>query len=182
MFTEKQITSKIVYNGIVVNVKRDTAELHNGNTANREVVIHPGGIVILPVDDMGNAYVVRQFRYPPMKPLLEACAGKLEKGEDPKAAAVRELYEETGITAAEIIGLGISYPSPGYCDEVNYHYLAKGLTVGTPHPDEDEFLTVEKFPLSELLQMAANGELNDGKTIVTLFRADRLLNGGQITV
>lgn len=175
MYTEVTITSEIVYTGKIVDVKRDTAALHTQKEVLREVVVHPGGVVILPVDADGNAYMVRQFRYPPMKPLLEVCAGKLEKGEDPKSAAIRELKEETGFTADAVIDLGYSYPSPGYCAEINYHYLALGLHSGAASPDADEFVTVEKYQFTKLMEMAENGEINDGKTIVTLLRAAKRL-------
>ncbi|MDR0818236.1 MAG: NUDIX hydrolase, partial [Oscillospiraceae bacterium] len=101
---------------------------------------------------------------------------KLEKNEDPKSAAIRELKEETGFTADEVIDLGYSYPSPGYCAEVNYHYLALGLHSGETDLDTDEYVTVEKYPFAKLLEMAENGEINDGKTIVTLLRAAKRLS------
>jgi ADP-ribose pyrophosphatase len=170
--TETTITSKIVYKGKIVDVKFDTAALHTGKEVQREVVVHPGGVVILPVDEDGNAYMVRQFRYPPMRPLLEVCAGKLEHDEEPKAAAIRELCEETGFSADTIIDLGYSYPSPGYCEEKNYHYLALGIHAGECCPDEDEYVSVEKYSFEKLLKMAQTGEINDGKTIVTLLRAE----------
>ncbi|MDR2530005.1 MAG: NUDIX hydrolase [Oscillospiraceae bacterium] len=175
MYTETTVTSEVVYEGKIVDVKRDLAELHTGKRVLREVVKHPGGVVILPVDSNGGAYMVRQFRYPPQKPLLEVCAGKLEPGEDPKSAAIRELREETGFTAAEVVELGYSYPSPGYCDEVNYHYLALGLTAGKIALDADEYVDTERYSLERLLDMACSGEINDGKTIVTLLRASRFL-------
>ncbi len=120
----------------------------------REVVEHPGGVGILPLDDNGVCYMVRQFRYPFSRQLLEIPAGKLEYGEDPLACAVRELGEETGFTADELIPLGKCLTSPGFSSEVLHLYLARGLHAGRAHLDEDEFLNVEKHPLAELAAIA----------------------------
>lgn len=111
-YFEKRIDGEEKYKGVIVNVRLDRAELCDGRVVKREVVEHPGGATILPIDDEGYCYCVRQYRYPLQKELLEAPAGKLEYGEDPRECAVRELSEETGFTADEIIYLARITPRP----------------------------------------------------------------------
>ena len=173
---EKRLDGEIKYSGIIVKVRLDHAELENGKVVRREVVEHPGGVGILPVDGEGNCYMVRQFRYPFSQQLLEIPAGKLEYGEEPLGCAVRELSEETGFEADELIDLGSCYTSPGFSSEVLHLYLARGLHAGRAHLDEDEFLNVEKHSLSELLDMVDRREIPDAKTVIALLKADRLLN------
>ena len=172
---EKRIDGEIKYSGVIVRVRLDRAELENGRIVRREVVEHPGGVGILPVDDEGVCYMVRQFRYPFSRQLLEIPAGKLEYGEDPLDCAVRELSEETGFTASELIPLGACYTSPGFSSEVLHLYLARGLKAGRAHLDEDEFLNVEKHPLAELAAMAVNNEIEDAKTLIAVLKAEKLL-------
>ena len=112
-YWEKQVRSEEKYKGIIVRVRLDEAELHTGKKVRREVVEHPGGVTVLPVDENGACYLVRQYRYPFGKMLLEAPAGKLEAGEDPLDCAVRELSEETGFSADEMVSLGDCFTSPG---------------------------------------------------------------------
>lgn len=169
--TEKQLDSTRIFDGKVIKVYRDTVELPNGKTAFREVARHPGGVIILPIDDEGNVHMVRQFRYPYGRAILEIPAGKLEYGEEPFAAARRELEEETGAAAESWVELGKLYPTPGFCDEVQHLYLARGLTFGETHPDEDEFLEQVKLPFGQAYAMAADGTLRDSKTVVALLRA-----------
>ena len=172
---EKRIDGEVKYSGVIVKVRLDRAELENGKIVRREVVEHPGGVGILPVDGDGNCYMVRQFRYPFSRQLLEIPAGKLEYGEDPLECAVRELSEETGLEAEEMIPMGRCLTSPGFSSEVLHLYLARGLRAGRAHLDEDEFLNVEKYPLSELAEMAARNEIEDGKTQIAVLKAERLL-------
>ena len=174
-YFEKQVRSEEKYKGIIVRVRLDEAELHTGKIVRREVVEHPGGVTILPVDDEGFCYMVRQFRYPFGKMILEAPAGKLEAGEDPLECAKRELSEETGYSAKELVDLGCCYTSPGFSTEVLHIYLALGLEAGIAHPDQDEFLNVERIPLSELCDMVMRNEIDDGKTAVAILKADKLL-------
>lgn len=176
-FYEKPVKKETFYEGIIVNVRRDVAELVNGKQVYREVVEHPGGVVILPVDEEGNAYMVRQFRYPFMRELLEAPAGKLEKDEEPLSCAIRELKEETGFTAGEIIDFGPIFTSPGFCEEALYIYLATKLQAGEMCLDEDEFLNVEKQPLDSLIEEIMQGRICDAKTIAVLFKAREYLKG-----
>lgn len=174
--TEKRLDGEIKYQGVIVKVRLDRAELCNGKVVRREVVEHPGGVTILPVDENGLCAMVRQFRYPFGRVLLEAPAGKLEPGEDPRLCAERELSEETGYTADEWTDLGACLTSPGFSSEVLHIYLARGLHAGKSHPDEDEFLNVEKIPLSQLVDMVMRNEIDDAKTAIAVLKADRLLN------
>ncbi len=168
---EKTLTSKLVYDGGLLKVHYDTVELVNGCTSWREVIRHPGAVVMVPLDDEDNIYLVRQYRYPYAKVLLEVPAGKLEYGEDPFEAAKRELSEEIGAEAREWISMGEMLPTPGFCDELQHVYLARGLTFGQMHPDEDEFLERVKMPLSQAVEMAIDGTLEDSKTVASILRA-----------
>lgn len=163
------------YHGVIVDVTVDEVELHTGEKTKREVVHHPGGVAILPVDENGIAYVVRQFRYPFGKMILECPAGKLELGEEPRQAALRELSEETGLECGELLELGAIYATPGYCTETLYIYLALDLTQKEAHLDQGEYLNVERYPLSQLVELCMKGELSDGKTTVAVLKAARIL-------
>lgn len=174
-YIERPVGSVEKYKGIIVRVRLDDAELYTGKVVKREVVEHPGGVTILPVDEDGSCYMVRQFRYPFGRMMLEAPAGKLEYGEDHRECAVRELSEETGFTADELVYLGGCCTSPGFSTEVLHIYLALGLHAGECHPDQDEFLNVEKIPLHELSRMVMAGEIDDAKTIVAVLKAEKYL-------
>lgn len=173
--TEKQLDSEQLYSGAVVKLYRDRVELPNGKISVREVVRHPGGVIILPVDAAGNVYLVRQFRYAYNRAIMELPAGKLEYGEEPLSAAGRELEEEIGARADSWVSLGDIWPTPGFCDEVQHLYLARGLTFGETHPDEDEFLEQVCMPFEEVFAMAADGRLQDSKSVVALLRAHLLM-------
>ncbi len=168
---EKTLTSKLVYDGGLLKVYYDTVELINGREAWREVIRHPGAVVVVPVDGEGYTYLVRQFRYPYGKVVLEVPAGKLEFGEEHFPAAKRELSEEIGAEAERWTELGEMLPTPGFCDELQYVYLAEGLTFGETHPDEDEFLETVRLPLAEAVEMAVDGRLEDSKTVAAILRA-----------
>ena len=172
---EKTISTTTVYEGRIVRVRNDVAELVTGKHVPREVVEHPGGVGIVPLDGDGNVILVRQFRYPMMEQLLEIPAGKLEYGEDPYECAVRELSEETGCTAGKIVSLGAMYPSPGYAEEVLHIYLATDLTEGEMHLDEDEFLHIERMPLETAVKQIMSDEITDGKTIVGILKTNLYL-------
>lgn len=177
-FSEKQVSTKTAYEGRIITVKNDMAELLNGSIVYREVVEHPGGVAIVPVTLEGEVHMVRQFRYPVCSELLEIPAGKLEAGEDPYDCAVRELSEETGCTAGRIVSLGSFYPSPGFSSEVLYIYLATDLAPGDMNLDEDELLAVETIPLETLEARILSGEIRDAKTIIGILKAKAYLSLG----
>ncbi|MBE6789468.1 MAG: NUDIX hydrolase [Ruminococcaceae bacterium] len=172
---EKTLGSKEIFNGKIIRVCHDTVELENGETALREVVYHSGGVCVLPIDENGNVYFVRQFRYPYKEEILELPAGKLEKGEDPFESGKRELLEEIGATAQKYTDLGKLYPSPGYCGEIISMYLAENLSFGSQSLDEDEFLSVEKIPFDHAVKMVLSNEIKDAKTQAALLKAHILL-------
>jgi len=164
------------YNGLITNTTLDRVVLQNGEHTLREVVEHPGGVTIIPIDDEGYVYCVRQFRYPMSEHLLEVPAGKLEYGEEPLQCALRELSEETGISAQEYIDLGKIYPSPGFCRETLYLYMARGLSFGKPHLDLNEFLDVEKIHIDELVRLVMANEITDAKTVIAVLKARNILS------
>ena len=170
-YLERRVDGELKYKGVVVDVYLDRAELVDGTVAKREVVRHPGGVTVLPVDDDGFCYLVRQFRYPVGHMMLEAPAGKLEYGEEHRLSAERELSEETGFSADELIYLGGVYTSPGISTERLHLYLALGLKAGESHPDEGEFLNVEKHSLKELTELIESCEIDDAKTLAITYKA-----------
>lgn len=177
---ERKISQEEIYRGRIIRVTNDTVVLENGKTAQREVVHHNGGAAIVPVNEAGEIYLVRQFRYPYGKELLEIPAGKVEPGEDPMETAKRELMEECGLAADEFVDLFPVYPSVGYCDEVISCYLAKGLHSVEAQPDEDEFLNVEKYPIEEAAEMVMNGSLPDAKTSAAILKVFLLWRQGKL--
>ena len=172
---EKFLSRQPIYDGRIIKVHVDQVELPNGATAAREIVNHPGGVGILALDCDNNVLTVTQYRYAYGEALLEIPAGKLERGEDPYGAALRELREETGASADSLTPLGRVYPSPGFSDEIIYLYLARDLTWGEMHPDEDEFLLPERVPFPALAEKVLSGEITDAKTCIAVLKAKLLL-------
>lgn len=173
--TEKTLSSRTVFDGRIIHVRRDEVELPNGHRGFREVVDHHGGVCVLALDRQDRVLLVRQFRYPYREVLRELPAGKLEQGEEPAAAAIRELKEETGAVAGEFRFLGELYPSPGYCGEIIHMYLARDLSFGDANPDDDEFLAVERIPFSDLVDQILSGAIKDAKTIAAALKVKLIL-------
>ena len=174
-FGEKQLSSELIYDGRVVKLFKDTVRLVNGNESVREIVRHPGAVAVVPITEDGEIVLVRQFRYPFGEVLTEIPAGKLDPGEEPEAAALRELSEETGAEAESLEYLGAFYSSVAIFDEVIHLYLARGLKFQKQHLDEDEFLEAKKIPFKDLERMVLTGEVNDAKTVVGVMRAKYVL-------
>ena len=172
---EKTISSELKFDGKVVKLYVDEAELDNGQRAYRELIKHPGEVCVLPLDEDGNVYMVKQFRYPFGRALYELPAGKLEYGEDHRACGIRELKEETGATADELEYLGCIYPTVAYDTEIIHMYLARGLHFGSQQLDEGEFLDVIKLPFDKVFEMAMNGELPDAKTQTAVLKTKLIL-------
>jgi ADP-ribose pyrophosphatase len=170
-FEEKTLNSQIVYDGKVMTVIRDDVEISDGHKSFREVVLHSGGVVILALKDEDTILLVKQFRYPLKQTVLELPAGKLELGENPDDACKRELEEETGYRAKIWKSLGYINTTPGICTEKLYLYLAKNLEFVGEHPDEGEIIKAQEYKLNDVLNMVQNGEINDAKTLCTLFRS-----------
>lgn len=167
---EKTVEQEYKYKGRILNLRVDKVELPDGHQSTREFVEHNGGVVVAALTDEGELLFVRQFRYPYGEPVLELPAGKLEKGEDPFRAGVRELKEETGAVAGKYIDLGKFYPSPGYTNEVIYLYGAMDLHFEDQQLDEGEFLDVERIPLSSAVEMVLNNDLVDGKSQAAILK------------
>lgn len=175
-FKEETLSQERCYEGIIVNVRRDRARLMDGRVTNREVVEHRGGVAVFAMDSQQRVALVRQYRYPMGEETLELPAGKLEKGEEPRDSALRELAEETGLVPQTLESMGCSYSSPGILSERIYLYFAKDLTQGPPRPDDGEFVETVWVPYPELLEMVRRGEIQDGKTLAGILKASFLLD------
>ena len=167
---EEPLTSEEIYRGKIVHLFRDTVRLPNGRTATREVIRHAGAVCIVPLTEEGEVIMVRQYRYPFSKVLLEAPAGKLDPGETPEECARRELSEETGAEADELEYIGEYYPSVAVLDENIRLFIARKLSFRSAHTDEDEFLHVERIPLKTLVEQVLRGEICDGKTQTAILK------------
>lgn len=176
--TEKKLSEEYIYKGRIIRLRKDKALLPDGNEALREVIEHPGGVGVIPIDEEGNVYLVRQFRYPYMEETLEIPAGKRDPGEEPIVTGKRELKEETGAEAKTYKYLGELYPSPGYCGEIIHMYAAKELTFSDKNPDDDEFIDTVKMPLAEAVERVMNGEFKDSKTQAAILKLKLLVDGG----
>lgn len=167
------LSSEQLFQGLVFQVERDRLREPDGLEIVREVVRHNGGAGALPVLDDGRIALVRQYRHPARRELLEIPAGKLEIGESPAECAARELEQETGWRAGRLEKLCEFYTTPGFCEEKLYVYLATKLQPAAQQLDEDEVVEVVYLPLTEALDLAARGEIEDSKTLLALLWAER---------
>ncbi len=170
-FEEKTLESERLYEGRILNLRKDLVTVKDDQTSYREIVEHNGGVTLAALTDEGKLVMVRQFRYAAGKVVLEAPAGKIEKGEDPLLTAARELKEETGYTAGKIEHLSSFYSSIGYSTEVIHLYFAEDLTPGETEFDDNEAIDIVEIDLAELKKMVLSGEVEDGKTIAAIMIA-----------
>ena len=176
MSIEKTISQEIIFTGKIITVRKDTVELPNEKQATREVVEHTGAVAVVALTPQDELILVRQYRYALQKELFEIPAGKLDSIEEgPEACGRRELLEETGLMAQEMISLGRIYPSVGFSTEGIHLFLAQNLTQKEQCLDEDEFLTIHKVPLKEVLRRIYENEICDAKTIIGVLKAKEYL-------
>jgi len=165
---EKTISSEMIYEGAILNLRRDTVTVKNGKTSKREIIEHDGGVVICGVTADGKIPMIRQYRKAVEDTVLELPAGKLEGKEDPAEAAKREFREETGYTAERWEHICSFFPTVGYSEEILHIYFAQDLTPGETEFDEHEAIDIYEYEPEELMKMLYAGEIIDGKTIAAL--------------
>jgi ADP-ribose pyrophosphatase len=160
-----------VYSGRVFDVAVDRfRDDEEGREFDIEAVLHNGGAGVLPIDDDGNVVLVRQWRYPLGTTCLEIPAGRVERGDDPRSTAVRELEEEAGLVAGSVQSLGSLLPAPGYCTERVWIFVARDLTEVPQRLEEDEYVELVRMPLGDAVAAAVAGEIDDAKTVAALLR------------
>ena len=165
---ETGLASEQVFRGHFLDVRRDLVRLPNGETAQREYIVHPGAVMVVPILDDGRLVVEHQFRYPMARVMLEFPAGKLDAGEAPLQCAIRELAEETGYRARDWARAGILHNAIAYSTEGIEVWFARGLRVGQRKLDAGEFLDVSVTTAQQLADKARSGELTDAKTLIGL--------------
>lgn len=167
--------SETIYRGKILNLKLEPLPLPDGRTIRLEIVEHGDSVGVLAVTAAGTALLVRQYRHATRETLLEIVAGNVDPGEAPEQAAQREMMEEVGQRAREIVPLGGLYLCPGYTTEFMHFFLARGLEAASAGADEDEQIELEEIPLAELYRQATAGELRDAKTVAALLMAEEKL-------
>jgi ADP-ribose pyrophosphatase len=163
--TAQVLSSTMIYNGPVFGLRRDEVIEPSGVRATREVITHPGSVVVLPVLPDGRILLIRQYRHATRQELLELVAGRMDPGETPKVAAARELIEETGYRAKRFRVFLDMFPTPGFLEERMFILLAEGLTAGEAEPEEDEKITSRAYSRKQLDEMIGGGKLRDAKSI-----------------
>jgi len=172
---EQQIGSEAIFKGRLLDIYRDTVELPDGSESTREYTRHPGAVAMIPILPDGRIMLIRQFRYPVNKVMIEIPAGKLDPSEDYQSTAERELVEEIGFRAGKLTLLGEIDPCVGYSDEHMWICLAEDLVIAKNNPDQDEFIELLPVTRTEALNMATDGRITDVKTIIGIMWADRYL-------
>jgi ADP-ribose pyrophosphatase len=170
---EKELKREYIYEGKILKLRHDKVELPDGKVADREIIEHSGGSGVLAVTENDEILLVKQYRRPYDEVTYEIPAGKLNPGENPEENARRELSEETGLTAKNIVHIGDLYTTPALIDEVIHMYIATDLTQGEQHLDYDEFVNTLKIPLSKAVDMVMAGEIKDSKTQTVILKADK---------
>lgn len=171
LYKEKEIASRLDFDGKFIKVKTYDVELSNGKNSIREIVHHPGGVVVVAQKDENTILMVKQYRFAIKRESIELPAGRLEVGENPDEAIKRELEEETGFVAKTWKPMGFIYSSPGVFDEKLYLYYATDLEFNKQKPDENEIIDYFEYNITEIFEMIDKGEINDAKTICALHRA-----------
>jgi len=169
------LNRETLFDGRIFDVERVEARLPDGRLNQYELVNHDGSITVIPFDQEGNVWFVRQYRLGALKVLLELPAGMIEKGELPEDCARREIREETGLAAKELKYLGQMYLAPGYCTELMHVYLATGLYPDPLRADADEFLQTIAIPVEQIYDMVRRDEINDSKSLAALLLAQSYL-------
>lgn len=161
-------SSEVLFRGSLLQLRRDHVLLPGGKSKAIEIVVHPGAVVLLPIDEQGRVWFVRQYRFPTGERLLELPAGTLNPGESPEACAARECREEIGMAAGRLLPLGGFFLAPGYSTEYIHLFLAQELAPAPLPGDEDEELELEVIPFAEIKDWIARGDLRDGKSLAAL--------------
>ena len=178
--TEELLQRETLSENRVFAHERRLVRLENGETAERELIRHPGGVGIVAVDEHDRLLMVRQYRSGMGREALEIPAGKRDPGETPETCGRRELEEECGLRAGRLELLATLYLTPAYCDEKIWIFTAGELTAGHTHPDEDEFITAEWVPLAEAERMVLAGEIEDAKTQIAILKYTALRRKGEV--
>lgn len=165
---EKTLSSERIYEGAILNLRRDRVTVKEGRTSYREIVEHGGGVIILGVTPEGRIPMIRQYRKAAGQVMFELPAGKLEKGEDPEPAALREFKEETGYTAGSIRHVAAFYPTVGYSEEILHIFFAEDLSAGETDFDDNESIDIEEWLPEDLYRLIDTGGMNDGKSLIAL--------------
>ncbi len=174
---EVMLKSERVFDGVFLHVNRDTVRLPDGSTTEREYILHPGAVMLIPVLDDGRVVMERQWRYPLARSFVEFPAGKIDAGEPPLDTCSRELREETGYFARRFTFLATINNAISYSNEDIHVYLAEGLVAGERELDAGEFLDVLEVDPAELLEWIRGGLVTDVKTIIGAFWLDRIRSG-----
>jgi ADP-ribose pyrophosphatase len=167
----KTIRSKTIFQGRVFDLRQDELRLLDGKTVSLDIISHRGAVAIIPIDEQGQIWFIRQYRHAAGQVLLELPAGAMEEDEAPEFSAHREIREEIGMAARELKELGGFFLAPGYSTEFLHIYLARDLYAAPLAPDEEEMIEIEKIPVAEAYRMAESGKIIDAKTLASLMLA-----------